>query len=81
VHVHPTLSSQRFREGVAPPASLVVVPDAPSWRHGERIVPIFVDRGAPFFAIYDVSGATVEVLAIVTKSEAESWLAQFGNPE
>lgn len=30
---------------------------------------------------YDVSGSTVEVLAIVTKSEAESWLAQFGNPE
>ena len=30
---------------------------------------------------YDVSGATVEVLAIVSKSEAESWLAQFANPE
>ncbi len=30
---------------------------------------------------YDVSGATVEVLAIVAKSEAESWLAQCGNPE
>ena len=30
---------------------------------------------------YDVSGTTVEVLAIVTKSEAESWLAQFANPE
>jgi mRNA interferase RelE/StbE len=30
---------------------------------------------------YDVSGTTVEVLAIVPKSEAESWLAQFGNPE
>jgi mRNA-degrading endonuclease RelE of RelBE toxin-antitoxin system len=29
---------------------------------------------------YDVSGSTVEVLAIVSKSEAESWLAQFGNP-
>jgi len=29
---------------------------------------------------YDVSGSTVEVLAIVAKSEAESWLAQFGNP-
>jgi len=29
----------------------------------------------------DVSGTTVEVLAIVPKSEAESWLAQFGNPE
>src|SRR5206468_5042434 len=30
---------------------------------------------------YDVSGSTVEVLAIVAKSEAERWLAQFGNPE
>jgi mRNA-degrading endonuclease RelE of RelBE toxin-antitoxin system len=29
---------------------------------------------------YDVSGTTVEVLAIVAKSEAESWLEQFGNP-
>jgi mRNA interferase RelE/StbE len=30
---------------------------------------------------YDVSGATVEVLAIVAKSEAEAWLAQFADPE
>ena len=30
---------------------------------------------------YDLSGSTVEVLAIVAKSEAESWLAQFGSPE
>ena len=30
---------------------------------------------------YDVAGATVEVLAIVRKSEAESWLGQFGSPE
>jgi hypothetical protein len=30
---------------------------------------------------YDLSGTTVEVLAIMAKSEAESWLAQFGNPE
>ena len=30
---------------------------------------------------YDVSSSIVEVLAIVAKSEAESWLAQFGNPE
>jgi mRNA-degrading endonuclease RelE of RelBE toxin-antitoxin system len=27
---------------------------------------------------YDVSGSTVEVLAIVPKSEAQPWLAQFG---
>jgi mRNA interferase RelE/StbE len=30
---------------------------------------------------YDVSGASVEVLAIVAKSEAETWLAQFASPE
>ena len=30
---------------------------------------------------YDVTETTVEVLAIVTKSEAESWLAECGNPE
>ena len=29
---------------------------------------------------YDISGSTVEILAIVAKSEAESWLAQFGKP-
>jgi mRNA-degrading endonuclease RelE of RelBE toxin-antitoxin system len=29
---------------------------------------------------YDISDTTVEILAIVAKSEAESWLAQFGNP-
>ena len=30
---------------------------------------------------YDVTGTTVQVLAIVAKSEAEAWLTQFGNPE
>ncbi len=29
---------------------------------------------------YDVSDSTVEVLAIVTKSEAAAWLSQFGSP-
>ena len=29
---------------------------------------------------YDVSGSTVEVLAIVAKPEAQSWLTKFGNP-
>ena len=28
---------------------------------------------------YDITGETVEILAIVAKSEAESWLAQFGD--
>ena len=30
---------------------------------------------------YDISGSTVEILAIVAKPEAESWLAQFGKPQ
>ena len=30
---------------------------------------------------YDVSGSNVEVLAIVPKSEAESWLMQFASPK
>ncbi len=30
---------------------------------------------------YDVSDSVVEVLAIVAKSEAVSWLMQFGGPE
>jgi mRNA-degrading endonuclease RelE of RelBE toxin-antitoxin system len=30
---------------------------------------------------YDISGATVEILAIVAKSEAQSWLEQFGSRE
>jgi mRNA interferase RelE/StbE len=29
---------------------------------------------------YDISGSTVEILAIVTKSEVERWLSQFGGP-
>ena len=29
---------------------------------------------------YDVVDATVEILAVVAKSEAEAWLAQLGNP-
>lgn len=29
---------------------------------------------------YDVAGEAVEVLAIVVKSQAESWLARFGSP-
>ncbi len=33
------------------------------------------------WVFYDISGATVEILAIVAKSEAESWLAQFASPE
>jgi mRNA-degrading endonuclease RelE of RelBE toxin-antitoxin system len=29
---------------------------------------------------YDVSDTTVEILAIIPKSEAQSWLARHGNP-
>ena len=30
---------------------------------------------------YDVADSTVEILAIVAKSEASEWLIQFGSPE
>ena len=30
---------------------------------------------------YDVIGTTVEILAIVRKSEAETWLTRHGSPE
>jgi mRNA interferase RelE/StbE len=30
---------------------------------------------------YDITVGTVEVLAIVPKSEVDKWLAQFGNPK
>lgn len=29
---------------------------------------------------YDVTDITVEILAVVAKAEAESWLSQFGKP-
>jgi mRNA-degrading endonuclease RelE of RelBE toxin-antitoxin system len=30
---------------------------------------------------YDIAEGTVEILAIVSKAEAETWLTQFGNRE
>ena len=30
---------------------------------------------------YDVSGTTIEVLAVVAKSEVNAWLVQFADPE
>jgi hypothetical protein len=30
---------------------------------------------------YDVSGSTVEILAIVVKSKAQTWLEKFGSRE
>ena len=37
-------------------------------------------RVAETRVFYDISGSTVEILAIVTKSEAATWLSQFGDP-
>ncbi len=48
--------------------------------HGLRR-PQYRLRAGEIRAFYDISGTTVEVLAIVAKSEAELWLAQFANPE
>lgn len=62
-------------------------------RHGPRTVgrsrikrlrgmsrPQFRLRVGEVRVFYDVSGRAVEVLAIVAKSEADSWLARFGSP-
>jgi mRNA interferase RelE/StbE len=38
-------------------------------------------RVGDVLVFYDVTGTTVEVLAIVAKSEGESWLAQFASRE
>ena len=43
--------------------------------------PQFRLRVGELRVFYDVSREAVEVLAIMAKSEAESWLARFGNPE
>jgi mRNA-degrading endonuclease RelE of RelBE toxin-antitoxin system len=43
--------------------------------------PQFRLRGGEARVFYDVSESVVEILAIVAKSEAEWWLAQFGSPE
>jgi hypothetical protein len=63
------------------------IPNASLWRlatfrHQQNftgsILPL---ASTSYSSAIDLSGTTVEVLAIVAKSEAESWLAQFGNPE
>ncbi|HWE05538.1 MAG TPA: type II toxin-antitoxin system RelE/ParE family toxin [Rhizomicrobium sp.] len=43
--------------------------------------PQFRLRAGEVRVFYDVSARTVEVLAIVAKSEAKTWLAQSGRPE
>ena len=42
--------------------------------------PQFRLRVGDIRVFYDVSGSTVEILAVVAKSEADAWLAQFGSP-
>ena len=34
-----------------------------------------------FRVFYDVSDTTVEILAIITKTGVEAWLAQLGSPQ
>jgi mRNA interferase RelE/StbE len=43
--------------------------------------PQFRLRAGEVRVFYDISAGTVEVLAIVAKSEAKTWLARFGRPE
>lgn len=43
--------------------------------------PQFRLRVGEIRVFYDVSDSIVEILAIVVKSEANAWLARFGNPE
>jgi mRNA-degrading endonuclease RelE of RelBE toxin-antitoxin system len=50
------------------------------WLRGLRR-PQYRLRVGEMRVFYDVSNSTVEILAIVVKSETESWLAQFGSPE
>lgn len=38
-------------------------------------------RVGEYRVFYDVAELTVEVLAVVAKSEAEAWLEQFGKPK
>jgi mRNA-degrading endonuclease RelE of RelBE toxin-antitoxin system len=38
-------------------------------------------RVAEVRVFYDVSGSTVEILAIVVKSKAQTWLEKFGSRE
>ena len=38
-------------------------------------------RAGEVRVFYDISGSTVEVLAIVRKSEVNEWLGQFGSPQ
>jgi mRNA-degrading endonuclease RelE of RelBE toxin-antitoxin system len=42
--------------------------------------PLYRLRVGETRVFYDISGSTVEILAIVTKSGAQEWLRQFGDP-
>jgi mRNA interferase RelE/StbE len=50
-------------------------------RFGGLLQPQYRLRVGEVRVFYDVSASTVEILAIVAKSEAATWLAQFGSPE
>lgn len=43
--------------------------------------PQFRLRVDEFRVFYDISGQEVQILAIVSKQEAEGWLAEYGSPE
>jgi hypothetical protein len=60
--------------GDKPPDSRVII-TGPG-----RTGPQFRLRVGDVRVFYDVGGGTVEVLAIVAKSEPESWLELFGSP-
>jgi mRNA-degrading endonuclease RelE of RelBE toxin-antitoxin system len=61
----------RDRHGIRLTTALTVLTRVSFRRHRVGEIRVF----------YDVTGDTVEVLAIIAKSEVESWLARFGNPE
>ena len=46
----------------------------------KRSVPALAASVGNFRVFYDVSEKTVEILAIIAKSELGAWLAQFGSP-
>jgi hypothetical protein len=48
---------------------------------GDCFSPRYRLRVGEIRVFYDISGTTVEILAIVAKSEADTWLAQFANLE
>ena len=56
-------------------------PIRPSIAYPSTSRPQFRLRVEDLRIFYDVAGSTVEVLAVVSKSQAGEWLAQFGEVE